>query len=151
VGIVVYVILSLLLGLVVWLALAPGSAAAACEHYAPNPPNEPTGVKGCTVYGEGFASMWGGPGIARNDCVWPFTGCQPIRITSLDTGISVDRTPTMYGDLYTGTPEWRIVDLDPATVAELGLDPARGLWRVTVEPIGIAVADVALPDTAMQP
>lgn len=145
------IVLALILFVAVFTIMAfnPDLTEGACEYYTPNPPNEPTGVKGCEVYGEGFASQWGGPGVARNDCVYPWADCQPIRITSLDTGISVDVTPRMYCDCYTGTPEWRIVDLDPPTLAALGLDPSLGLHRVTVEPIGIPVADVALPDTAM--
>lgn len=105
----------------------------------------PTGVAGCETYGTGLASWWQGPGVARNDCLWPWTNCQPIRITSRSTGLSVTVTPTMYGDLYTGTPDERLVDLDPATLKALGLweNRSRGLFPVTVTPA------TALPDTAM--
>ncbi len=141
--------IAMLMSMLSWTNPAP--AMAECERYAPNPPNEPTGIKGCEIYGEGIASMYSGPGVARNDCVWPWTGCTAIRITSLDTGISVDRIPQMYCDCYTGTADQRIVDLDPPTVAALGLDPALGLWRVRISPIGLPVSDVMLPDTAMSP
>lgn len=106
--------------------------------------NTPTGIAGCVVYGEGTASHWQGPGVARNDCVWPWTACQPIRITSLSNGRSAVFTPTMFCDCYTGTPRERIVDLDPAALALLGLDPALGLYPVKVEPVD------ALPDTALR-
>lgn len=102
----------------------------------------PTGVAGCVIYGTGIASHWAGPGIARNDCVFPWTDCTPITITSLDTGRSITVTPTMFGDLYTGTARQRIVDLDPAAVSALGLSWARGLYKVRVEPV--------LPDTSTQ-
>jgi len=46
----------------------------------------PTGIKGCVIYGEGIASMWGGPGVARNDCVWPWTACQPADVPHLVRG-----------------------------------------------------------------
>lgn len=127
--------------LVLALLALPAPVRAGCE---PEPvgPYTPTGIKGCEIYGQGTASMWGGPGIARNDCVWPWTACQPIVITSLDTGRSITVVPSMYGDLYTGTADERIVDLDPAAVAALGLEPSRGLWPVEVVP-------AVLPDTRM--
>jgi hypothetical protein len=116
------------------------------EGCRPEPITEhtPTGIAGCVVYGSGIASMWPGPGVARNDCVYPWTDCTPITITALSTGLSVTVTPTMFGDLYTGTPNQRIVDLDPATVAALGLDPSQGLWPVTVQPA------MTLPNTSME-
>ena len=130
-----------------WVALTiafMSGVLGACEPY-PITEHSPTGVVGCTVYGEGVASHWGGPGVARNDCIWPWTDCQPIIVTSLDTGLSVAVTPRMFCDCYTGTADQRIVDLDPATLAQLGLDPSAGLYSVRVEPIEA----VALPNTAM--
>lgn len=132
---------------------------AAC---GPTPITEhtPSGVAGCELYGEGTASMWAGPGVARNDCVYPWDDCTPIRITVLATGAWVEVRPTMFCDCWFGGDgpngeTIRIVDLDPATVAALGLDPAQGLWDVRVEPAGGVVRKGAsahtLPDTAMQP
>jgi len=120
-----------------------------CEPY-PITEHSPTGVVGCVVYGVGTASMWGGPGVARNDCVWPWTDCQTITVRSLETGIVIIVTPRMFGDLYTTTVHERIVDLDPAAVAALGLDPARGLWPVEVLPFREGESSAVLPDTAVE-
>jgi hypothetical protein len=136
----------LLWAIVLLLAAAvPTVRAADGCHSIPITSYSPTGVAGCPVYGEGIASMWGGPGAARNDCTWPFKGCQPIAIRSLDTGLVITITPTMYCDCYTTTPDQRMVDLDPAMVAALGLDPAAGLFPVSVYPVDSA----GLPNTAM--
>lgn len=105
----------------------------------------PTGIAGCVIYGDGTASRWPGPGVARNDCVYPWTDCTPITITSHETGLSITVTPTMFGDLYTGTDKERIVDLDPAAVEALGLNWDDGLYPVTVEPAKPVLPDTALP------
>jgi hypothetical protein len=132
------------------MLLVPAPTAAECQRYEPVPPNEPTGIKGCEVYGPGTASMWGGPGIARNDCIYPWTDCQRIAITSLETGIVIVVTPTMYCDCWQGGngpngETARIVDLDPAAVAALGLDPSQGLFPVRVDPMS-----PLLPNTSME-
>lgn len=139
---------------VVLAALFAGGVRAAdpvgCVTYAPNPPHEPSGVKGCERYGDGIASRYPGPGVARNDCVFPWTSCTPIVIIAADTGRSVTVTPTMFCDCYQrpgpNGESVRLVDLDPATVAALGLDWSTGLYRVHVAP-----AHQMLPDTAVAP
>jgi hypothetical protein len=132
------------------LAMAASTPVAAgepgCRSY-PVTAHSPTGIVGCTVYGIGTASMWGGPGAARNDCEWPWRDCQTIAIRSLDTGLVIVVTPTMFGDLYTGTANERIVDLDPGMVAALGLDASRGLFPVEVWPVD---ASSGLPDTSTE-
>jgi hypothetical protein len=136
-------VLGLLLALLTTLSSLLLNDSVGCR---PEPITEhtPTGVAGCVVYGAGTASMWPGPGVARNDCTFPWDDCTPITITALSTGRSVTVTPTMFCDCYTGTPNQRIVDLDPATVAALGLDPSQGLWPVTVQPLRL------LPNTSME-
>ena len=127
-----------------WLMTSISPVAAACRT-EPVTESTPTGIAECEVYGEGIASMWGGPGVARNDCVYPWDACTPIRITVIATGAWIEVRPTMFCDCYTGTANQRIVDLSPDVVAALNLDPAAGLWRVRVEPAG----GVTLPNTAM--
>jgi len=97
----------------------------------------------------GIASMWAGPGAATHDCIWPWTDCAPRRVTALDTGLSIIVVPQMYCDCYVGYTgphgeTERLIDLDPSQVRALGLDPSRGLWRVSVELLGPTI-----PDTAM--
>lgn len=108
---------------------------------------------GCEIYGEGVASWYHGTTAARNDCVWPWVACTPIRITALETGKVIVVEPAMYCDCYTGTANQRLVDLTLNQVYALGLDPARGLFRVRVEAASIETtgeAEMSVPDTAME-
>lgn len=50
-------------------------------------------------------------------------------------GLTLIVPVAMYGDLYTNTPEERLIDLTRGQVVALGLDPADGLFEVTVTPI----------------
>jgi hypothetical protein len=131
--------------LLIGLALASLARADDGCHAIPVTASTPTGIARCAVYGEGIASEWSGPGIARNDCLYPWTHCQTIAIQSLTTGLTIIVTPRMFGDLYTGTPRQRIVDLDPAAVRALGLDESAGLWPVRVTAVD---ASTGLPDTS---
>jgi hypothetical protein len=117
-----------------------------CEPY-PVGPNSPTGIYKCIVYGVGTASWYSGSGVARNDCIYPWTNCQTISIRSLDTGITIVVTPVTFCDCYTGTSKERIVDRSLAQVRALGLDPNRGLFPVEVLPVdqGISTPSTDTP------
>ena len=129
-------------------------STATANDCIPEPASEwaPQGWICPPLYGEGTASTWGGPGAARNDCVYPWDDCVPIVVTSTDTGRSITVTPSMWCHCWTGVTgpngeTRRIVDLSPEQVAELGLDVSRGLFRVSVEPASIV--PMLLPDTAV--
>lgn len=110
----------------------------------------PTGVAGCELYGTGIASWYSGPGVARNDCEYPWTNCTPIRIESLDTGRAIVVVPSGYCDCFATTSEQRLVDLDPAALSALGLDPSKGLYAVEVLPASPSTpGSRVLPNTAL--
>ncbi len=147
------------------VALLLPSPVVALDGCEPEPASQwaPSGWICPPLFGDGTASRWQGPGVARNDCQWPWTDCQPIRITSHQTGLSVIVTPSMWCHCWTGVSgpsgeTRRIVDLDPATLSALGLDSSAGLFSVNVEPApgwavrpAAAPAVPALPDTATLP
>ncbi len=157
---------AVVVGVILALAATARAGDETCERYTPVPPHEPTGIKNCVIYGEGIASRYDGPSVARNDCVWPWDACTPIQITSIETGRSIIVTPQMYGDLYTGTADERIVDLNRQAVEELGLRWEDGLYPVSVAPITAVAPPIdksgegglgtvsflprLLPDTAME-
>lgn len=124
------------------------SVDAACR-MTPREDYNPTGWEGCTVYGTGLASRYDGPGVARNDCLWPWMHCTPIRITALATGRTIVVRPVMFCDCYHGTQNERLVDLNRAAVAALGLDWSAGVFPVQVEPVR-GHHTPALPDTAVR-
>lgn len=134
---------AIILGLAFWIVMGwfvwtMATDAVDCE---PEPASQwaPAGWVCPPIYGDGDASRWPGPGVARNDCVWPWQACEPIAITSLKTGLTIQVQPTMWCMCWVGVSgpsgeTARIVDLDPASVAALGLDWDEGLFKVRVEP-----------------
>lgn len=106
-------------------------------------PDTPTGIAGCQRLGAGIASHWQGPGAAVNSCTYPWNDCPTLRVKSLQTGLEIIVTPTMFCDCYTGTADERLIDLDPLMVAALGLDLEQGLY-----PVRVSLYD-GLPDTAL--
>lgn len=162
------VLLPLVVSLTLLIAASlmnPMPVKAKCHPYEIGP-NSPTGCVNDVAYGTGKASQYAGDGVARNDCTYPWTACTPIRITSLLTGVTVTVRPTMYCDCWRGLlpgqtgpngERPRLVDLDPGTVAKLGLTKytAAGLFDVTVWPANgsvstkVSESGTDLPDTSM--
>ena len=145
------------------MVAASGYDYPGCEPYKVTA-YSPTGVIGCRVYGETTASWYHGSSAARNDCVWPWNACQPITITSLQTGRSITVTPAMYCGCYLGDSDAsndRGVDLTPQQVTDLGLSLSAGLYRVVIEKVAGERSDgrapamtpppiQTLPDTAIK-
>lgn len=129
----------------------------------------PSGVAGCTLDGptDGKASTYPGEAAAANWCTWPWTDCGSVSVQSHVTGVTITVPVAMYCDCW-WTTDRRLVDLTPDQVRALGLDPADGIFAVTVTPFdpptgggalgpatGGGVASVMppvalLPDTAVE-
>ena len=122
------------------LLLTAATARAGDEDCHPIPVTwySPTGIAGCTLDGptDGIASTYPGDVAAANWCTYPWDDCGSVVVQSHDTGLTITVPVAMYCDCYTGTAQERLVDLTPGQVAALGLDRARGLFHVTVTPVG---------------
>ena len=133
------------------LVVSATSVNAGDETCRPEPvtPETPSGIAGCTLDGPtaGKASTWGGATAAAQWCVYPWTDCGSVRVTSHETGVSIVAQVGMFCDCW-WTSDRRLVDLTRNQVLALGLDPADGLFTVTVEPIRAAPA--AMSDTAVR-
>lgn len=99
---------------------------------------------------QGIASTWQGPGAATHDCRWPWDDCQTRAVRSLQTGLVIVVTPQMYClcEVPGSAHPHRLIDLDPAQVAALGLDRSQGLFPIEVWPVD-GRTGLAVPDTAM--
>lgn len=155
---------AIVMGFVVWGAIAPAFSPtrAACVRYEPVPPNEPTGIKGCERWGEGLATHYGpGDGAAMNFCTWELRhseGCGAVRVTSMESGISLIVPIIDYCDCYTGTPREKIIDLQYGVLIRLGVESAesiaeqrtKGVYPVVVSPVDGPVRGLStLPNTSM--
>ena len=47
---------AVVVGVILALAATARAGDETCERYTPVPPHEPTGIRGCVIYGEGIAS-----------------------------------------------------------------------------------------------
>ena len=99
----------------------------------------------------GWASTWGGPGSATNDCRYPWKDCTPRRVTSLDTGRSIVTVPSQFClcEVTDSPHPLRLIDLGPAEWTALGL-PGPGIYAVRVELLSIGDRP-GLPNTATKP
>jgi len=98
--------------------------------------NTPTGIAGCSRWGQGIASYYGpGIGVAMNFCTWSYRhkhGCGWVMVKSLSTRLQA-RVPVVdFCDCYTGTPDERIIDLQYDVVQLLGLNMSKGLYEVEI-------------------
>lgn len=140
--------------------------SAACRP-EPVTPNTPTGIAGCERWGRGVATHYGpGDGVAMNFCTWVLRhehGCGTVKVAAVDTGLVVTVPVIDFGDLYTGTPDERIIDLQYGVVAALGLPLSAGKYDVIVCPVtaphtfrpaacgGDETTTMPIPDTATAP
>lgn len=146
------IVVLLVLAAILLLVFPEAMARASDETCVPTPATiwHPAGVEGCTLDGptDGIASTYPGVTAAANWCSWTLrhsVGCGTWTVQSHVTGVTIVVTPGEFCQCYWMTDR-RLIDLIPDQVRALGLDPADGLFAVTVTPLA-----AALPDTAMQP
>lgn len=147
-----------LLGMTVFGLALVAPAAASEPGCRPEPITyaTPSGVAGCTIDGPtvGVASTWGGNTTAAQWCVYPWTDCGYVRVTSHLTGITIESRVGMFCDCWWFSDR-RLVDLTAGQVLALGLDPAVGIFDVTVTvleaPSGpVAPASSVMADTSVR-
>lgn len=141
------------LAVLLMLALAGGANVARAGDETCHPiavtDYSPTGIAGCTLDGPtvGKASWYSGSVAAANWCTWPFTGCGVVAVQSHQTGLVITIAVGSYCDCYWLTDR-RLIDLTRSQVLALGLDPADGIFAVTVTPL-LPDEGIGIPNTAM--
>ena len=125
----------------------------------------PSGLAGCSLDGPtaGIASWYSGTSAAANWCTYPWRDCGWVTVQSHQTGVTITVEVKSFCDCYWPTADRRLIDLTRGQVLALGLDPAAGLFDVTVTPASAdgssgdsvvpsgPVLAPLLPDTAMAP
>ena len=141
-----------LLGVTVFSLALAAPVGAGDETCRPEPitPETPSGIAGCTIDGPtvGVASTWGGTTTAAQWCVYPWTDCGWVRVTSHLTGLSIESRVGTFCDCWWSSDR-RLVDLTRGQVLALGLDPAAGIFEVTVTVLEAPTAIPAMSDTAV--
>lgn len=103
----------------------------------------------------GIASHYGpGTGVATQWCTWTLrhsASCGWVQIQSHDTGIVVLAPVVDWCQCYRGTANERIVDLQWGVLAALGLDPALGLYDVSLWRIDAPAETVGPPSQPAVP
>lgn len=86
-------------------------------------------------------------------CTWTLRytqGCGSVRILA-ENGREATVPVIDYCQCYVGTPQERVIDLQPGTLELLGLDPNQGLYRVTVWTDAASAPPITIPNTAAKP
>jgi hypothetical protein len=117
--------------------LSSGASPSPSVAASPRPPNRemtrPMRLADAAVTTTGVASWWAsfGPGIYA--ALPGYVAGTRVTIRVWSGKLHVDAPVITSCGCFVGTPQERIVDLSPGILVALGLDPAKGLYPVSVE------------------
>lgn len=135
-----------------FVLIVVSAVRAGDEDCVPEPASiwAPAGVSGCSLDGptSGKASTYPGSVAAANWCTHPWTDCGMAQVQSHLTGLEITVPVGMYCHCF-WMSDRRLIDLTASQVRALGLDPADGIFAVTVTPLIEGASSAVLPDTRM--